>query len=218
MTMSEKPRLRSDGSSPSHFYDVSEFHRKFGLPDYFTNGEPPKLIEDLNLQEFRINFMEEELREYQEAVAAGDLPKAADALVDLVYVVLGTAHFHNLPWQSLWDAVQRANMAKERCEIGHSFVPPQGGLSAPDKACYHLDEDGYCGASREKHSLRGNVNDVIKPKGWQPPDMDAVLQKFGWRDPSKKLCETCNGTGRINALTADIDCEACQATGYVRNA
>jgi predicted HAD superfamily Cof-like phosphohydrolase len=41
-----------------------------------------------------------------------DLGEQADALVDLVYVAKGTAIMLGLPWDMLWDDVQRANMAK----------------------------------------------------------------------------------------------------------
>jgi hypothetical protein len=38
----------------------------------------------------------------------------ADALVDIVYVAMGTAYMMGLPWQQLWDEVQRSNMDKVR--------------------------------------------------------------------------------------------------------
>ncbi len=129
----------------SDFRDVGEFHRKFGL----TFTEPPQLIEG-ELVQFRLKFLREELEELEEAYADEDLPRIADALVDLVYVALGTAHLHRLPWEDLWNAVQRANMLKER-------------------------------AQRASDSKRGSTYDVVKPKGWQPPDLAAVLAQHGWQ-------------------------------------
>ena len=205
----------------SNYYDVGEFHRKFGLESYFMSGREPHLIEDPSLQAFRNKFMDEELAEYKEAVVAGDLPKAADALIDLVYVVLGTAHLHHLPWQALFNEVQRANMQKERCEISHPYDEGMG-----QGAC--------CGAPKHKHSLRGNINDVIKPPGWKPPNIAAVLRQCGWKcdgnhageacgtdcwndvpaaSGQEQPCQTCNATGRINALTGDLDCPDCHGTG-----
>lgn len=122
------------------FDDVGDFHRKFGL-DNDRNTSPTLLPEDVNT--FRIEFMMEELNEFRDAIVEDDLYKAADALIDLVYVALGTAHMMGLPFEDLWAAVQRANMAKERATGG-------------DDA-----------RSKRRHSL-----DVVKPEGWRPPDED----------------------------------------------
>lgn len=43
-----------------------------------------------------------------------DLAGQADALVDLVYVALGTAVMMGLPWQELWSDVHAANLRKVR--------------------------------------------------------------------------------------------------------
>ena len=40
-----------------------------------------------------------------------------DALIDLTYVAMGTAYMMGLPWQDLWDEVQRANMSKVRAKF-----------------------------------------------------------------------------------------------------
>ena len=93
----------------SNFADVVAFSRKFGL----AAPEGPTLL-DAETAEYRRRFLHEELDEYVLAYQSGDLAGAADALVDLVYVALGTAYLMGLPWQELWDEVQRANMAKRR--------------------------------------------------------------------------------------------------------
>lgn len=89
--------------------DVIAFHQKFGVPvaadTSFLNPEA---------YAFRVKFMQEELDEFQEAHSTGDMHGAADALVDLAYVVHGTAHMMGLPWPRLWDEVQRANISKVR--------------------------------------------------------------------------------------------------------
>lgn len=115
------------------FADVDAFHEKFQLlrfqkPGHLTKG---KLVE-------RVEFMLEELLEFADAagvdiqvtrdedgewyrhvepglsVQEQDMAGQADALVDLVYVALGTAVMLGLPWDWLWNDVQRANMAKVR--------------------------------------------------------------------------------------------------------
>lgn len=125
-------------SSRNHFDDVREFHVKFG---HLTNDSPVHLTKRKLLE--RIKFLQEELDEFTEAAGYErrsrvdndnefidtyfeklnldlgtevdqDLPLQADALVDMVYVALGTAVMLGLPWQELWDDVQRANMSKTR--------------------------------------------------------------------------------------------------------
>lgn len=119
------------------FMDVNTFHRKFEL---FYDGPPRQLPEDI--KDLRVNFLQEELDEYKEAVQAGDLTKQFDALIDLVYVAMGNAQLQGFPWVPGWKEVHRANMSKVRASTaeeskrGHSFdvvkpadfVPPDGAL------------------------------------------------------------------------------------------
>ena len=88
--------------------DIKRFNTKFQLPMYETPGHLTKW----RLQE-RIAFMTEELEEFKTAAIIQDLEGQADALIDLVYVAKGTAIMLGLPWEDLWQDVQRANMAKE---------------------------------------------------------------------------------------------------------
>jgi len=97
----------------SDFDSVGDFHQKFGLENATHMALKPHLV-DRALMDYRIKFLQEELDELSTAAAEHDLPGIADALVDLVYVALGTAHFHGLPWEALFAEVQRANMTKER--------------------------------------------------------------------------------------------------------
>jgi predicted HAD superfamily Cof-like phosphohydrolase len=180
----------------SDFDDVGKFHRKFNLP-VASDGLPRELtIEEL---QFRFRFMLEELSEYaeamgvtfevREAIAYGnvqkqDLPKAFDALIDLVYVALGTAHLHRFPWQEGWDEVQRANVAKERCGIDHKFkdcADEDCGVD-PDFCHEQISDatgtmDDLCQMTRKQHSLRGSALDVIKTPGWKAPDIAQVLAR-----------------------------------------
>jgi predicted HAD superfamily Cof-like phosphohydrolase len=91
--------------------DVRAFQRKFGIP---LADAPTPLTKELS--DFRVAFMQEELDEYKAAVADGDLTKQADALVDLVYVALGTALSQGFPWQVIWNLVHTANMKKVRVD------------------------------------------------------------------------------------------------------
>lgn len=93
------------------FKDIKEFHKEFQLPvEQYPNPLPPEL------STFRIKFMLEELNEYIEATINEDVEGQADALVDLVYVALGTALMHGFPFDELWDEVHRVNMTKVRAK------------------------------------------------------------------------------------------------------
>lgn len=89
--------------------DVEAFHKKFGLlcPDV------PRRLTERKINE-RVEFMQEELDEFLEAALNGNIDGVADALVDLVYVALGTAVMMGLPWDRLWNEVHQKNMAKVR--------------------------------------------------------------------------------------------------------
>lgn len=119
---------------PTNFGDVAAFHEKFGVP----HAKVPSFL-DSHAQVFREKFMQEELGEFTQACMSGTMEDAADALVDLVYVAMGTAHMMGLPWQKLWDEVQRANMSKMRAQtVGDSKrgtlldVVKPAGWRAPD--------------------------------------------------------------------------------------
>ena len=86
---------------------VKEFHLKFRIP----MSTDPKLL-PRNLMEHRLEFMLEELAELKQSANEKSLPGVADALVDLAYVILGTAAQMGLPWEELVEEVHKANMNK----------------------------------------------------------------------------------------------------------
>lgn len=95
--------------SDSEWDDLKAFNSKFNFPQ----ADEPRHLTTAKLKE-RINFIREELQELESACLAQDLVEQADALVDLVYVIKGTALMLGLPWSKLWREVHRSNMVKER--------------------------------------------------------------------------------------------------------
>jgi len=118
---------------------VLQFHRHFKLPDA-TDGD--QLLPDHEAQAYRLKFLQEELDELREALQNGDRVKAFDALLDLEYVLHGTALFMGVG-PDVWNAgaaiVHMANMTKVRV------------VSADE-------------------SKRGSAFDVCKPPGWVAPE------------------------------------------------
>lgn len=95
----------------AYFADVGDFHRKFGLPT--ADSGAPRFLPG-HAERFRIKFMHEELAEFEKACEEADMPGALDALVDIIYVALGTAHLMGLPFDQAWAIVHDANMKKVR--------------------------------------------------------------------------------------------------------
>tara|TARA_Y100000361_G_C10984304_1_gene250732 strand:+ start:121 stop:576 length:456 start_codon:yes stop_codon:yes gene_type:complete len=114
--------------------DIDSFHKKYK----FEKNEKVGIPDDNELVNFRTSFLIEELAEYTQAITKKDSAAALDALVDIVYIALGTAWLFNLPFEKAWNEVQKANMSKIRTKSkskkrGTSFdvVKPKGWI-APD--------------------------------------------------------------------------------------
>lgn len=91
--------------------DIATFHKKFSIPQQELPSYPSK-----EMMEFRIKFLQEELDEFVVAYGNENLVKGFDALIDLVYVAMGTAYIMNVPWDKGWYRVQAANLAKVRAK------------------------------------------------------------------------------------------------------
>lgn len=161
---------------PQNYQDVREFNEKFGL----LIGAHPQQLTKQKLKE-RLEFLFEEFTEFVtgcgfciaiekrdgrladsdymvtfDEIGDQDISEQADALIDLVYVAMGTAVMMGLPWQQLWDDVHRANMGKVRgiSHRGHAYdcIKPQGWVGP--KTMEILLESGYDPEAEE-------VGDVI---------------------------------------------------------
>ena len=93
----------------SSFDAVRQFHIKvLGI-----NDTKPTLTLPVDFSQ-RVAFMEEEIEEMGQAYIDKDLVGVADALADLVYVALGTAHMMGIPFDAVFRVVHAANMQKQR--------------------------------------------------------------------------------------------------------
>jgi predicted HAD superfamily Cof-like phosphohydrolase len=133
-TLINDPAHSQSASTPTSicnmFGDIRAFHEKFGL---MYDGAPRNLPDDL--EAFRVGFMAEELGEYTtndltiikklvEVAKSGcilrpddappPLAQQFDALIDLVYVALGTAYMQGFDFNEGWRRVHEANMKKVR--------------------------------------------------------------------------------------------------------
>lgn len=150
--------------------DIESFHSKFGL---HYDGLPRVLPTEL--LEFRNGFFEEETEEWfysgaeanhhigslkkpEEAFYTDKLEGQLDGLVDLAYILLGTAHLQGITqakWSAAWQRVHSANMKKIR-------------------------------ALRADDSKRGSTFDVIKPPGWEAPKLTDLVEVNDFHDRVNK--------------------------------
>lgn len=179
--------------------DVVLFHQHFGLP---APGVPQLLAQDV--LEFRVKFMGEELEEFKAGAGVGDLAGMADALIDLVYVVMGTAVMMGLPWQLLWQEVQAKNMQKVKVQSaddskrGHRLdIKKPEGWTPPDIA-------GLLERYRASVTLPGEVFPPIRPMDISPKN-----------EPPLVACRNCGGDG---FSIEGGPCPACYGEGKVRAA
>lgn len=89
------------------------------------------------VRQLRVDLIEEEAREFREASERGDIVEVADAIADLIVVVVGAAVTWGIPLKACFDEVHRSNMSKVgedgkvvRREDGKVLKPE--GWSRPD--------------------------------------------------------------------------------------
>ena len=139
---------------------VAEFNREVvALPI----PETPQVLSEQRLT-WANAALQEELKEFNDAVDAGDVLEAADALIDLVYFALGRLIEMGVPAVAVMDEVQRANMDKQQGELskrpgsmGHDAVKPAG-WQAPDHAWLL----GFTRADLEKARNWDKISPVLR--------------------------------------------------------
>ena len=121
----------SEKDNPQHnpvdlINDINSFYKQFGLPSQNRPSIPDSQKE---LIKFRCSLLQEELDELKDAVKNNKIDDALDALVDIVYVALGTAWLFNLPFEKAWVEVHKANMEKTHGKTQRHFqdaIKPKG--------------------------------------------------------------------------------------------
>lgn len=86
---------------------VKEFHEVYGLP---VVEKPTLAPEDRYLLRYALIF--EELCEFADAVKDENIVEVADALGDLIYVVVGAALEYGIPLDEVVTEIHRSNLSK----------------------------------------------------------------------------------------------------------
>jgi predicted HAD superfamily Cof-like phosphohydrolase len=87
--------------------DISNMHDHYGVREKVRQFDQEKLKKFL---EFRVKFLEEEMKELKDAETAEDV---VDALIDLCVVAIGTLDLFDVDAHKAWNVVHDANMSKE---------------------------------------------------------------------------------------------------------
>ena len=91
----------------TNFNSVKKFMEVFGQ-EVKTKAEFPseKIIK------LRLNLIQEELDEFDQALKNKNLKEVADALTDILYVTYGAGHAFGIDLDKCFEEVQRSNMSK----------------------------------------------------------------------------------------------------------
>lgn len=101
---------------------VAEFHRLFGIAIGIVPAAPDEATRSL-----RVNLIQEEFDELQQALAQQDVSAIAKELSDLLYVVYGTAVSCGIDLEPVFREVHRSNLSKvggHKREDGKWVKPP----------------------------------------------------------------------------------------------
>ncbi len=131
-----------------YFQDVIDFHEKFVI----AHHGPPRQSLPLPLRVFRKDRLREEHNEYVDAFQRSDAEGMLDALVDLVYIAIGTAQCHGWDFDEAWDRVHASNMTKKRISpkstgrYNHrsDIVKPDGWVSPSHADLVGRPETNHC--------------------------------------------------------------------------
>ena len=97
----------------------------------------------------RVSLIQEELDELKLALLKDhSLVLAADALGDLMYVVLGTAVALGIDLEPVFQEIHFSNLTK-----------------------LHIDEKGW------RHVRKSAIGKVIKPPTYMPPNLSAIIER-----------------------------------------
>lgn len=121
--------------------DIAEMHDKYGVHEWMKNATTNQKREFLK---FRIKFLYEELNETDIASNHMDGEEIVDGLIDLCVVAIGTLDAFGIDSYAAWDAVLKANMAKEvgikegrPNPLGLPDLMKPAGWTAPDHTGNH---------------------------------------------------------------------------------
>jgi len=150
---------------PRALSDVAKFHRLFDHP---ILNKPA--IPDKKRCELRIELIQEELNELQQAIIDNDLTEVADALCDIQYVLAGAILEFGLhdKFADLFAEVQRSNMSKACADLEEAQATVEHYASQGTEAYYKEQEGNYL-------VYRKADNKTLKSINYSPAELKKIL-------------------------------------------
>lgn len=159
--------MSTQHTEPQWLNLVKKFHELFGAYIGEKPHMPPTEVCDL-----RINLLQEELDEFKQAIADGDLIEAADALVDMQYVLSGAVLSFGMQdvFADMFDEVQRSNMSKA-CDT-------ESEAESTQQKYLWLDQPSSIIKKWEKFLvLRDEDNKVLKSVEYSPANLEKIISE-----------------------------------------
>lgn len=128
--------------------NIFEQQKQFMIACSQPVSPKPMLSTDRHLW---MKLIREEIGELHDAMDAGDIVEAFDAIIDSIYVLSGLGNAMGLPLQAGFDEVHKTNMAKA--------VP----IETPDGITLAVK--------------RRDDGKILKPLGWAAPDLAKIIQQ-----------------------------------------
>ncbi len=144
---------------------VVKFHEVFKHP---IQNAP--IIPDKKRCNLRVDLIQEELNELQQAIIDNDMIEVADALCDIQYVLAGAVLEFGLgnKFSELFDEVQRSNMSKA-CETQQEAEATIAHYANQGIGAYISPSDG-------KYLIyRDSDNKTLKSINYSPADLKKIL-------------------------------------------
>jgi predicted HAD superfamily Cof-like phosphohydrolase len=118
--------------------NVEDFHREFSIKINTIPCVPEEVDKKL-----RVKLIEEELQELRVAFYANNVVQVADAIGDLMYVVLGCAVTCGIDIEPIFHEIHRSNMTKVggHKNVDGKWVKPE--TYEPAKLLPILERQGY---------------------------------------------------------------------------
>ena len=144
---------------------VVKFHEVFKHPIQKTPGIPDK-----KRCELRVELIQEELNELQQAIIDNDMIEVADALCDIQYVLAGAVLEFGLgnKFSDLFNEVQRSNMSKA-CETQQEAEETVAYYEKQEIEAYFAPSDG------KYLSYRKSDDKTLKSINYCPTDLTKIL-------------------------------------------
>jgi len=147
---------------------VAEFHRTFQHPIKDHPGIPSP-----SRCALRVSLIAEELEEFKQAIADGDMVEIADALCDIQYVLSGAVLEFGLgeKFGELFNEVQRSNMSKSCVTEEEAQATVAYYQDEKNTLCYYQEVDG------KYLVFRTSDQKTLKSVNYSPTDLRAILER-----------------------------------------